>query len=78
MDELERLERMICEGLRAYDDRNREIVRLVDSGVTKMEVTRRLNRVRAELGVSELSATAVTQTCKRFDRTGFASGDISA
>lgn len=77
MDELERLERVICDGLRAYEARNREIVRLVDSGVTKMEVTRRLNAVRAEFGVPGLSATAVTQTCKRFDRSVLAD-DFSA
>lgn len=65
LDRLRRLEGIICDGIKAYEDRNALIVLLVDSGISKAEVSRQLNAVRDSTGVDRLTPAAITATCKR-------------
>jgi coenzyme F420-reducing hydrogenase gamma subunit len=64
-NELDKLEKIIAQGLAAYDKRNRLIVRLVESGISQAEVTRRLNKVRDRANVATLGPCAVAATMRR-------------
>jgi hypothetical protein len=65
LEQLIRLERMICDGLSAYEARNQLIVDLVAAGVSKAEIARQLNAVRDHEGAPRLTPAAITATCKR-------------
>jgi len=65
LKELHRLEKIIAHGLATYNQRNELIVRLVESGVRQAEVTRRLNKVRTEMGVATITPDAVAATMRR-------------
>lgn len=63
--ELQRLERLIARGLKAYDQRNAIIVALVDRGHRQTDVARIINREREKLGVPLITADAIAATIKR-------------
>ena len=65
LDRLRRLEGIICDGIKAYEERNALIVSLVDSGMSKAEVARQINAVRDSNSVDRLTPAAITATCKR-------------
>lgn len=63
--QLTELETKIAQGLAKYGERNTLIVRLVESGVSQAEVTRRLNSVRKQVGVATITPDAVAATMRR-------------
>lgn len=65
VDELQRLERLIARGIRAYDQRNALIVALVERGHKQVDVARIINREREKLGVALITADAIAATIKR-------------
>jgi hypothetical protein len=62
---LAELETKIAKGIATYSERNTLIVRLVESGVSQAEVTRRLNAVRKQAGVATITPDAVAATMRR-------------
>jgi hypothetical protein len=65
IDELQRLERLIARGIKAYDERNALIVALVNRGHKQVDVARIINRVREKLGVPLITPDAIAATIKR-------------
>ena len=65
VDELQRLERLIARGIKAYDERNALIVALVNRGHKQVDVARIINRVREKLGVPLITPDAIAATIKR-------------
>lgn len=65
LQHLEQLEKTIARGLASYDERNHLIVSLVEQGVRQAEVARRLNKVRAKIGVATITPDAVAATMRR-------------
>lgn len=65
LQQLAELETKIAQGLATYSERNTLIVRLVESGVSQAEVTRRLNTVRKQMGVATITPDAVAATLRR-------------
>lgn len=62
---LEGLESMICDGLRAYEERNRLIVDLIEDGMSHNQIAEILNRVRDEFQVARLTPSAISKTRRR-------------
>ena len=65
IDELQRLERLIARGIKAYDERNALIVALVNRGHKQVDVARIINRERKKLGVALITPDAIAATIKR-------------
>jgi hypothetical protein len=63
--ELQRLERLIARGIKAYDRRNAIIVALVDRGHRQTDVARIINREREKLGVALITPDAIAAAIKR-------------
>jgi hypothetical protein len=63
--ELQRLERLIARGIKAYDERNALIVALVNRGHKQVDVARIINRERQKLGVPLITPDAIAATIKR-------------
>lgn len=65
LTELDKLERTICKGLQAYEERNRLVAELVAGGVRQADVARRINAVRTKMGAPVITPDAVAATIKR-------------
>jgi hypothetical protein len=63
--ELAVLEREVAAGIKAMALRNSLLVSMVDAGYRQADITRRLNEVRAAVGVEPLTPDAVHATLRR-------------
>lgn len=63
--ELALLEREVALGIKAMALRNRLMVTMVDAGYRQADITRRLNEVRALVGVEAITPDAVFATVRR-------------
>jgi hypothetical protein len=66
--QLERLETLICKGIRAYEERNQLIADLVRQGHKQSDIARRLNAVRAKHGAPQITPDAIAATLNRLKR----------
>jgi uncharacterized coiled-coil protein SlyX len=62
---LEELEAKIARGLAAYAERNQLIYDMTMRGYRQADLVRRLNRIRALLGVSTLTPDSIAATIRR-------------
>lgn len=66
--DLEKLERTICRGLAAYDERNELIVALVHAGHRQADIARAINSIRKKVGAPPITPDAIAATIKRVEK----------